>query len=85
MSTTYDIQSENCGPLGTADKILIEVSSFNLLASECTVNFALIDSSNKRTIATGWRKMEGADYDGWGQDNTYVKTWLFTQLGLSDA
>jgi len=81
---TYPIQPASCGPLGTADSIVITVGSFNLLETSCTVNFALIDSANKRNIAQGWRKMEGTDYANWGQDNAYVKNWLFTQLGLSD-
>jgi hypothetical protein len=84
MVNTYDIQSTSCGPLGTADKILITVSGFNLLESECTVNFTLINSENRKTIANGWRKMSGTDYQNWGQDNTYVKNWLFTELGLSN-
>jgi hypothetical protein len=28
--------------------------------------------------------MSGTDYQNWGQDNTYVKNWLFTELGLSN-
>jgi hypothetical protein len=84
MNNVYLIQSESCGPMGTADAILITVGSFNILENWCTVNFILIDSVNKRNVAQGWRRLEGTDYANWGQDNTYVKTWLFTELGLSD-
>jgi len=85
MNNTYNIQSTSCGPLGTADKILIEVGGFNILDTQCTVNYALIDSANKLTIARGYKIMSGTDYENWGQDNTYVKTWLLNQLGITAA
>ena len=85
MNTTYDIQSTNCGPLGTADKILIEVGGFNLLSDRCPVNYVLIDSPNKKTVARGVEILEGTDYQNWGQDNSYVKTWLLNKLGISAA
>jgi len=82
---TYDIQSTNCGPLGTADKILIEVGGFNLLSDKCTVNYALINSTDKKTIARGFEILDGTDYQNWGQDNTYVKNWLLNKLGITAA
>lgn len=84
MNNVYTIETVSCGPLGDADKILIEVSGFNLLSSGCTVNFVLINSTYSKNIATGWRKLEGVDFQNWGQDNTYVKNWLFNELNLSD-
>jgi hypothetical protein len=84
MNNVYQIQPASCGPLGTADYIQITIGSFNLLDTWCTVNYTLIDSVNKKNVAQGWKRLEGTDYANWGQDNTYVKTWLFTQLGLSD-
>ena len=83
MQNTYNIQSANCGPLGTADKILITVGSFNILEDKCTVNYTLIDSVNKKSIAQGFKIMGGTDYTNWGQDNTYVRNWLFSQLNLT--
>jgi hypothetical protein len=82
---TYDIQSTNCGPLGTADKILIEVGGFNLLSDKCVVNYALINSTDKKTIARGVEILDGTDYQNWGQDNTYVKNWLLNKLGITAA
>jgi hypothetical protein len=84
MNNTYPIQETNCGPLGNADYILIVVGSFNILETSCTVSYTLIDSANKKNIGQGWRTMEGIDFANWGQDNAYVKNWLFSQLGLSD-
>jgi hypothetical protein len=85
MNNTHNIQSTSCGPLGTADKILIEVGGFNILDTQCTVNYALIDSTNKLTIARGYKIMSGTDYENWGQDNTYVKNWLLNLLGITAA
>lgn len=85
MNNTYDIQSTNCGPLGTADKILIEVGGFNLLDDKCAVNYVLIDSANKKSIHRGVEVLDGTDYQNWGQDNTYVKNWLLNKLGISAA
>lgn len=85
MNNTYDIQSTNCGPLGTADKILIEVGGFNLLDDKCAVNYVLIDSANKKSIHRGFEVLDGTDYQNWGQDNTYVKTWLLNKLGINTA
>jgi hypothetical protein len=85
MNTTYDIQPTNCGPLGTADKIRIVVTGFNILDDKCTVSYSLIDSTNKRVVADGFRIMEGNDYANWGSDNTYVKNWLLNLLGITAA
>ena len=85
MQNTYNLQSTDCGPLGTADKILITVGGFNLLEDKCTINYTLIDSVNNIKVAQGYKIMGGTDYDNWGQDNTYVKNWLFSQLGLIAA
>ena len=85
MNTTYDIQPTNCGPLGTADKIRIVVTGFNILDDKCTVSYSLIDSINKRVVADGFKIMEGNDYANWGSDNTYVKNWLLNLLGITAA
>ena len=85
MNTTYDIQPTNCGPLGTADKIRIVVTGFNILDDKCTVSYSLIDTINQRVIADGFRIMEGNDYANWGSDNTYVKNWLLNLLGITAA
>jgi|688.fasta_scaffold567740_2 hypothetical protein len=85
MSSLYQIQNTSCGPLGTANGISISVNNFNILDSECVVSYTLLDTNNKKRIGDGFLRMTGSTYDNWGQDNTYVKNFVFTQLNLVDA
>jgi len=85
MNDTYSIELTDCGPLGSADRILIFISGFNILDKECIVNYSLINSQTRIKIGQGWKKLEGSDYDNWGHDNTYIKDWLLNQLNITEA
>ena len=62
-------------------KVEIAVSEV-VLNSHAVIRVSYFDSNgtplDHKTI-----KMEGADYDAWGNDDNYVTTYALTKLGLT--
>ena len=69
------------GPV--AKKISIAIDEL-ILNSHARITVSFIDE-NDRVVDNKFLKMEGSDYDAWGTDDEYVKTWVLTQLGLTTA
>lgn len=83
MNNAIPIQSINCGPLGTASNILIDIVQMNIMADNCTVQVRFLTGSYS-TIGATQLKMSGTTYSDWGQDNAYVKNWVFGELNLQN-
>jgi hypothetical protein len=69
------------GPVAKKIQIIIEELVLNSHA-QITVSFL---DENDGVVDNKYLKMEGTDYDGWGTDDNYVKTWVLAQLGLTTA
>ena len=69
------------GPI--AKSITIEISEL-VLNSHAKISVMFLDE-NGGCVKNEHFKMEGTDYDGWGTDDNYVKTFVLTRLGLTAA
>lgn len=69
------------GPV--AKKISIEISEI-VLNSYAMIRVSFEDETGG-CVKNEHLKMEGADYDAWGNDDNYVKTWVLTKLSLTAA
>ena len=69
------------GPV--AKKVSISIDEL-ILNSHALITVSLLDE-NDRAVDNKFLKMEGSDYDAWGSDDEYVKTWALAQLGLTSA
>lgn len=83
MNNAIPIQSINCGPLGTTSNILIDIVQMNIMSDNCTVQVRFL-TEGYSTIGATQLKMTGVTYSNWGQDNTYVKNWVFDELNLQN-
>lgn len=69
------------GPVAKKIQIIIDELVLN---SHAQITVSLLDE-NDGIVDNKYLKMEGSDYDGWGTDDNYVKTWVLAQLGLTTA
>ena len=69
------------GPI--AKKVLITVDEM-VLNTHARITVSFLDE-NDRAVDNKFLKMEGSDYDAWGSDDNYVKTWALSKLGLTAA
>ena len=69
------------GPI--AKKISISVDEM-VLNSHARITVSFRDSSDNN-VHNEFLTMTGSDYDAWGSDDNYVKTWALSKLGLTAA
>jgi hypothetical protein len=69
------------GPV--AKKVTITVDEI-VLNSHAKITVSFFDE-NGSCVDNKFLKMEGSDYDGWGTDDEYVKSWTLAQLNISAA
>jgi len=67
------------GPI--AKKVLITVDEI-VLNTHARITVSFLDLSDNN-VHNEFLTMTGSDYDAWGSDDNYVKTWALAQLGLS--
>tara|TARA_B100002019_G_C20991791_1_gene460916 strand:- start:172 stop:414 length:243 start_codon:yes stop_codon:yes gene_type:complete len=69
------------GPV--AKKISISIDEL-ILNSHARITVSFFDE-NGSCVDNKFLTMTGTDYDAWGTDDEYVKTWALAQLGLTAA
>jgi hypothetical protein len=69
------------GPV--AKKVTITVDEI-VLNSHAKITVSFFDE-NGSCVDNKFLKMEVSDYDGWGTDDEYVKSWTLAQLNISAA
>ena len=60
--------------------ILLHINNL-ILNTSCNVGYTVLDVDDK-LITSGSILLDGADYTGWGSDDSYIETWLLGKLNL---
>lgn len=74
-----NIKPVNVFPRGQA--VILEALAIVKPNDSANVEWRLSNSS-MQAIAQGMEVMQKADYDQWGEDDTYLFTWLAGKLGV---
>lgn len=82
MSNWISIDPVSFGILGEATKISVTIGYHPALVNECALSYA-VANEDEVILHQGSLKLEGDDYDAWGDDNMYLFQYVCTKQGFT--